>query len=204
MKKNSQEIFWSGKFGSDYIGRNSQEKLNTVNYYFFKKILKKINFKSLMEFGSNVGANITSIKKINRKVKKISAIEINTHASSILKKKHKDVTVHNTSIGNFIPIDKFDLVLCKGILIHVNPNQLNEVYDKIYKSCKHYILIAEYYSTSPAKIIYRKHKEKLFKRDFAGELLGKYKNLKLIDYGFVYHKDKYPQDDITWFLLKKN
>ena len=89
MKKNSQEIFWSGKFGSDYIGRNSQEKLNTVNYYFFKKILKKINFKSLMEFGSNVGANITSIKKINRKVKKISAIEINTHASSILKKNIK-------------------------------------------------------------------------------------------------------------------
>ena len=28
--------------------------------------------------------------------------------------------------------------------------------------------------------------------------------LKLIDYGFVYHKDPlYPLDDITWFLLEK-
>ena len=29
------------------------------------------------------------------------------------------------------------------------------------------------------------------------------KKIKLIDYGFVYHQDKYPQDDITWFLLQK-
>jgi spore coat polysaccharide biosynthesis protein SpsF len=204
MKKNLQENFWSGKFGSNYISRNSEQILNSANYHFFKKILKKINFKSFIEFGSNVGVNITSIKKINPKIKKISAIEINRDASDILKKKHKDITVHNTSIANFSPIDKFDLVLCKGILIHVNPDQLNVVYDKIYKSCDQYILIAEYYSPTPTKIIYRKHKDKLFKRDFAGELLKKYKKLKLIDYGFVYHRDKYPQDDINWFLLKKN
>ena len=204
MKKNSQEIFWSGKFGSEYIKRNSEKKLNLSSYHFFKKILKKKKFSSLIEFGSNIGANITAIKKINNKIKKISAIEINKKASSILKKKHKDITVHNTSITDFIPNDQFDLVLCRGILIHVNPHQLKKVYEKIYKSCKHYILIAEYYSTMPVKIIYRNHEEKLFKRDFAGELLQKYKKLKLIDYGFIYHKDKYPQDDITWFLLKKN
>ena len=33
--------------------------------------------------------------------------------------------------------------------------------------------------------------------------MKKYSNLKLINYGFSYHKDKYYQDDITWFLLKK-
>ena len=62
--------------------------------------------------------------------------EINKKASDILKKKHKDATVYNTSIGNFLPKDQFDLVLCKGILIHVNPNQLTQVYNKIYGSCK--------------------------------------------------------------------
>ena len=203
MKKNSQENFWSGKFGSAYINRNSEKKLNLSNYHFFKKILKNLNYNLLIEFGSNIGANITVIKKINRKLKNISAIEINKKAAIILKKNHKNVIVYNTNIGSFLPKKKFDLVLCKGILIHINPNQLKNVYEKIYKSSKKYILIAEYYSSKPVKIIYRKHKEKLFKRDFAGELLKKYKNLKLVKYGFSYHKDKYPQDDITWFLLKK-
>lgn len=203
MKKNAQEKFWSGKFGLKYIKRNTEKKLNLNNYFFFKKILKKTNISSLIEFGSNIGANISAIKKI-KKIKKITAIEINKKASDILKKKHKDATVYNTSIGNFLPKDQFDLVLCKGILIHVNPNQLTQVYNKIYGSCKKYILIAEYYSSKPVKIIYRNHQEKLFKRNFAGEMLSKFKKLKLVDYGFVYHKDKYPQDDITWFLLKKN
>ncbi len=204
MKKNSQENFWSGKFGTDYINRNTEKKLNLSNYYFFKKILEKINFSSIIEFGSNIGANITAIKKLNRKIKKVSAIEINQKASELLKKNHKDVIVHHTNIASFEPNGQFDLVLCKGILIHINPNQLNKVYEKIYKSSKKYILLAEYYSSKPVKIIYRNHEEKLFKRDFAGELLQKYKKLKLVNYGFSYHKDKYPQDDITWFLLKKN
>ena len=39
--------------------------------------------------------------------------------------------------------------------------------------------------------------------DFAGEVIEKY-NLKLINYGFVYHRDNnFPLDDISWFLLKK-
>ncbi len=204
MKKNSQENFWSGKFGTDYINRNTEKKLNLNNYYFFKKILEKISFNSIIEFGSNIGANITAIKKLNRKIKKISVIEINRKASELLKKKHKDVKVHCTSIASFQPKDQFDVVICKGILIHINPNQLNKVYDKIYNSSKKYILLAEYYSSKPVKIIYRKHKEKLFKRDFAGELLQRYKKLKLVKYGFSYRRDKYPQDDITWFLIKKN
>ena len=45
---------------------------------------------------------------------------------------------------------------------------------------------------------------KLFKRDFAGDMLNMYKDLSLVKYGFYYHKDKQaPQDDLNWFLLKK-
>jgi len=29
-------------------------------------------------------------------------------------------------------------------------------------------------------------------------------DLELVDYGFVYHRDPvFPQDDINWFLMKK-
>jgi len=50
---------------------------------------------------------------------------------------------------------------------------------------------------------YRGNAERLFKRDFAGELIDRY-GLQLVSYGFAYHRDPYhPQDDITWFLLEK-
>ncbi len=68
---------------------------------------------------------------------------------------------------------------------------------------KKYILIAEYYNPTPVEMEYRGHREKLFKRDFAGEMMDQYNDLTLVDYGFVYHRDPFPQDDITWFLMKK-
>ena len=99
---------------------------------------------------------------------------------------------------------KFSLVLSKTVLIHINPNRLNEVYDKLYMSSKKYILIAEYYNPVNIEIKYRGFSNKLFKRDFAGEILKKYNDLELIDYGFRYHGDNtHKQDDINWFLLKK-
>ena len=74
--------------------------------------------------------------------------------------------------------------------------------DYIINLSKKYILLVEYYSSNPVGVRYRGNKDKLFKRDFAGEMIKKY-NLNLIDYGFVYRFDKNPQDDLTWFLLKK-
>ena len=96
------------------------------------------------------------------------------------------------------------MCLIKGVLIHINPEQLSEVYHKLYLASKKYILIAEYYNPTPVSIPYRGHENKLFKRDFAGEMLDKFQDLFLLDYGFVYHRDNlFPQDDINWFLLKK-
>ena len=96
------------------------------------------------------------------------------------------------------------MVFIKGVLIHINPKYLDLVYKKLYNTSKKYILIAEYYNPTPVEINYRGHEGKLFKRDFAGEMMDKYSNLKLVDYGFSYHRDNnFIQDDITWFLLEK-
>ena len=51
---------------------------------------------------------------------------------------------------------------------------------------------------------YRGNENKLFKRDFAGEILSKFSDLRLLKYGFRYRNDPvFPLDDITWFLLEK-
>ena len=204
MYKTQQEKFWQGNFGDEYINRNKNKFLIKNNFFLFKKIFSKLfRIKSLIEFGPNIGLNIIALKKIF-KLKFITAVEINKKACLKIKDIQK-LNVINNSIINFLPKKKHDLVLVKGVLIHINPNKLKKVYKTIYKSCKTsgYILIAEYYSPQPTMMIYRGKRNKLFKRDFAGEFVSLFKKTKIIKYGFSYHNDKYPQDDLNWFLIKK-
>ena len=200
---NEQEKLWYSKFGDEYTKRLPIKKLLKNNTVFFNKIFKKKrDIKNLIELGANNGVNIISLKKVLKNLKKISAVEINQNACKNLRK-IKQIEVYNQSIVDINLNSKFDLVLLKGVLIHINPKQLDKIYKKINSLSSKYVLFAEYYNPYPIKIDYRKHKNKLFKRDFAGEFIKKFKNFKIIDYGFVYNKDKYPQDDLTWFLMKK-
>ena len=203
--KTEQEDFWSGNFGDNYILRNRSETFLQSNINFFKKALKKVKkIDSMIEFGANVGMNIKAIKSLG-KIKIFKANEINKKACFDLEKVIGKENVFQNSILDYKNSEKFDLVLTKTVLIHINPEKLVDVYRKIYKSAKKYVLIAEYYNPSPSVIEYRGFKNKLFKRDFAGELIDLYPDLQILDYGFVYHRDQfYPQDDINWFLLKKN
>ena len=95
----------------------------------------------------------------------------------------------------------FEFILFQGI--NKFSAKTTKTYKKINQLSKKYILIAEYFSPNPVKINYRGYKNKLFKRDFAKEYLKINKKSKLLDYGFVYEKDKFPQDNINWFLIKK-
>lgn len=95
--------------------------------------------------------------------------------------------------------------LIKGVLIHINPEFLDQVYAKLYEATGRYLMVCEYYNPTPVNVNYRGHSDRLFKRDFCGEILDRYPSLQLIDYGFVYHRDpSFPQDDITWFLMERS
>lgn len=201
--KTEQEIFWAGQFGNEYIKRNSDTQMIASNLNLFSRIIQHTGkLDSVIEFGSNVGLNITALKQLLPKTS-FHAVEINKKACDDLAR-IAGLTVYNESILSFEKQIQFDFVFSKGVLIHINPDELPSVYDKMYKYSKKYILIAEYYNPSPVEIEYRGISGKLFKRDFAGEILSKYEDLELVDYGFVYHRDiNFPQDDINWFLIKK-
>jgi len=111
--------------------------------------------------------------------------------------------VNTTVVETLDTSQKFDMTFTKGVLIHINPDKLESVYENLYNLSNRYIMVCEYYNPTPVTIEYRGHKDRLFKRDFAGELIEKY-NLKLLDYGFNYHRDHYfTNDDATWFLMEK-
>ena len=201
---NSQEEFWANEFGDNYIDRNSNKELLASNIVFFSKIFsqQQIKLESILEIGCNIGMNLLAIKEIFPNLH-INGIDINERAIELLQKSQKNFNLKSTSINNFETQEKFDLVLTKGVLIYLNPNDLNKTYEKIYNLSKKYILICEYYNPSPCSIPYRGNDDKLFKRDFAGEILNKYSDLKLVNYGFAYNRDIFSQDDLTWFLIKK-
>ena len=98
----------------------------------------------------------------------------------------------------------YDFVFTCGVLIHLNPDMLPLAYQKIYNASSRYICLAEYYNPTPVSIPYRGHEERLYKRDFAGEFLDAFTDVRLIDYGFIWRRDPlYPEDDTTWFLMEK-
>jgi spore coat polysaccharide biosynthesis protein SpsF len=202
--KTKQEKFWAGEFGDNYIDRNVGQKIIASNTAMFANIIRKTsNINSILEFGSNIGLNLLALKNLLPEVE-LSAIEINDKAVSILKANMGIKNVYHQSILDFRPDYQRDFVLIKGVLIHINPDMLHEVYKLLCDSSKKYICIMEYYNPTPVSIPYRGHEGYLFKRDFAGEIMDIYPSLQLIDYGFVYHRDNnFSQDDGTWFLLSK-
>ena len=202
--KTEQEKFWAGDFGDEYIGRNKSEEYLASNLNFFSKAFNQLGQpNSIIEFGANIGMNLRAIKLLFPKID-LFGIEINKNAADELAKFIGQENVFNGSIFEFEATHKCDVSLIKGVLIHINPEMLSLVYEKLYTASNKYILICEYYNPSPVNVSYRGHSDRLFKRDFAGEMLEKYVDLKLVDYGFCYKRDKaFPQDDITWFLLEK-
>lgn len=204
--RTQQEEFWAGEFGNEYIGRNQEGKNVICNTVLFSEIMKRTdNIGTVLEFGSNIGQNLKALKTLFPDIK-FSAIEINHKAAQILRSDPalEGTTVYETSILEYEAKEKHDFVFTKGVLIHINPDELQEVYQKMYDSSSRYICIAEYYNPTPVAVAYRENTERLFKRDFCGEFMDRFSDVRLVDYGFKYYRDNnFPLDDLTWFLLEK-
>lgn len=202
--KTEQEQFWAGKFGTDYILRNQGDALLASNLNFFCKALQQARHPaSCIEFGASIGMNLKALKLLYPTQDQFG-IEINPDAARKLGESIPPAHVYQSSILDFSPKTTLDLVLIKGVLIHINPEFLPQVYEKLVETTKSYLLVAEYYNPTAVTIAYRGHLDRLYKRDFAGEIMDRHPQMKLVDYGFTYRRDpNFPQDDITWFLLEK-
>ena len=200
--KTEQEQFWAGEFGDSYRDRNDSESLLYTKVAMWSKMLRSANnVTSALELGCNIGLNLVALKKLQPSLS-LTGYEINKKAAEQAEKEHV-ADIFTASILEKIRSNKFDLTFTAGVLIHINPEFLNNVYSNLVENSRRYVLVAEYYNPFPTVVTYRGEREKLFKRDFAGDLIDHY-GMKLVDYGFLYKRDNWaPKDDITWFLLEK-
>ncbi len=200
-----QETFWAGEFGHNYIERNRlSPELYAGTINFWSSILRHLSTPptSILELGANIGNNLKALSVLLPNAR-LAAVEINPTAAEHLRQWGK-AEVFEESILHFSPDQQYDLVFTSGVLIHINPDVLWQVYQLMYTASSQHICLAEYYSPNPEEISYRGQAGKMFRRDFAGDLLQAFPDLSLKEYGFMYHRDfSFVGDDITWFLLEK-
>ena len=201
--RTEQEHFWAGEFGDRYIDRNEANSYVPHGLDLFAKVLQGApEAKSALELGCNVGLNLRAMKLLQPNLA-LAGVEINEQAAAKARAYGIADIIQGTIVDRLSLQRTYDLTFTKGVLIHIDPDALEAVYNNLYLLSNRYIMICEYYNPTPVMVTYRGHCNRLFKRDFAGELIDKF-SLKLIDYGFCYHRDnRFPLDDETWFLLEK-
>jgi pseudaminic acid biosynthesis-associated methylase len=203
--KTEQEAFWAGEFGDAYRERCAlvPELVAARTACMARMLRQAAPVESAFEIGCNIGLNLMAMKRVSPKTE-LDAIEINEGAAAQANELGI-AKVENTSVLDYTPQRTYDLSMICGVLIHLNPDVLPHVYDVLFNASHRHILLFEYYNPTPVEVKYRGHEGRLFKRDFAGEMLDKYEGkLKLADYGFFYHRDPISwSDDGTWFLLEK-
>ena len=198
-----QENFWAGSFGDDYISRNESGALLYSKVAMWSQMLKSANrVTSIKELGCNIGLNLKALHHLNPSYD-LSGVEINEIAAH----QAKELGIGSITCGTItepLEEEKVDLTFTAAVLIHINPEKLDQVYQNLVNLSNRYVLVAEYYNPTPTDVVYRGHSERLFKRDFAGDLIDSY-GLNLVDYGFWYKRDNVAQEfgDVSWFLLEK-
>ena len=200
-----QETFWAGDFGNDYVDRNQGPPAQAASLSVFSSILPHCaGADSALELGANLGLNMRSLATLKPGMT-LNAVEINARAAAALKQALPQVTVHHAAIQDFSPPEQYDLVFTCGVLIHLAPESLPEVYRKMASCARRYVMMYEYYSPSPVEVPYRGHSGRLFKRDFAGEFLDLHPGWQLRAYGCTYRRDPaFAHDDANWFVMERN
>lgn len=194
------EQFWSGEFGADYTRRSPGDP--EANYHFFARALAHAYLPyppRILELGCGTGANLKALRR-HFPHATLTGVEINRDAIAQIP---EDVEVNRCSVLDWLNVEEWDLVLSKGFLIHVAPADLPKAYETIYDASRKYILLAEYFSPRIEEVEYRGNMGVLWKGPHAYQMMDRYQNLRLVDYGFVSKRDVHPQDDIHWWILQK-
>jgi len=204
-----QRNTWMGEFGDLYVERN--KTIEQVNASFdellgitLENLLSSFfddlnrNYK-ILEVGCNVGLNLSILKKMG--FKNLYGIEINEKAIKIAKQRNPEIKFFHSSIEKFETDQKFDLVFTAGVLIHINPESLSNIIQKIYSLTDKFIFGYENFSENLTKLDYREHSNILWKQNFP-ELYHKiFPNLITVKEKIYPYKNDNLQD--VAFLLKK-
>ena len=210
-KLTDQMLQWSSEFGIEYTERNPHtfEAMDEIYKKQFGFTRTELNLTFLggfdgsiriLEVGSNVGTQLIGLQKIG--FKNLYGIEIQPYAVEISKQNAKNINIINGSALDIPFKDSyFDLVFTSGLLIHINPDDINTVMKEIYRCSLEYIWGFEYYADKYLEIPYRGRRNLLWKADFAKLYQNEFKDLELVKEKRIKYLDNDNVDSM--FLVRK-
>jgi pseudaminic acid biosynthesis-associated methylase len=187
--------FWAGPFGDEYIERNRFEWQKRAR--FWNRVIPQ-DVKTILEAGCNIGNNLKAI----RATRQISAVGVDVNQKAIDWAAQFCFEVHNVpgaDIAQRFGPASFDLVFTSGVLIHIAPEDLDQVMAAIVETSKRYVLAVEYADEVETAVTYRGFDDKLWRRPF-GQLYQSM-GMTLLDSGPAGTEDGF--DECTWWLLEK-
>jgi len=205
---------WIGEFGKEYIDRNphSLNELETSyqkNYGVARTELNKLFLEGIdrsiriLEVGSNIGIQLLCLQKMG--FENLYGIEPQDYAVELSKSKTKGINIIKGD-GFDIPFKDgyFDLVFTSGVLIHIHPSNALQVMKEIYRCTRTYVWGFEYYTDEHTEIIYREHKDLLWKGNFSRMFLDQFNDLELINERHLNYLDNEKNVDAMFLLKKKD
>lgn len=193
------EELWRSEFGDAYVERN--RKAREKRAPFWRDILGKLEARTVLEVGCNIGANLYWIAKL-RPPHLVYGVDINMKALNVLRRTIPDVNAV-WSLGRELPYrDRlFDLVFTMGVLIHQPESTLRLVMAEIVRCSRRYVLCGEYFAAHTTEVAYRGQSGALFKRDYGRIYKELFPELRLCKQGFLSREQGW--DDVTYWVFEK-
>jgi pseudaminic acid biosynthesis-associated methylase len=172
---NEQEQFWAGEFGNEYTNRNRVDWRQRIP--FWKTMIDETGARSVYEFGCNAGWNLSAIRRAYPDVE-VHGNDVNETALAQARMAGLKSVVQGSAIGYWdynvppppprwtAPKNWYDLVFTAGVLIHISPDNLQEVIGQIVDASAEWVLAVEYSSAQEEEVNYRGHAQRLWRRPY--------------------------------------
>jgi len=154
---NIKQKTWGGEFGDKYTKRNKDlsnfeykdgDRLSIVHSFFYD-IPRDA---SILEIGCNSGNMVQILHDMG--FTNITGIDINKSAIDTVSEKFPEYEFIHSSIELFQMRRTYDLVFTSGVLIHIHPDNLPKVIEKMKALSKKWIFGFEYHSLKEEAINY--------------------------------------------------
>jgi pseudaminic acid biosynthesis-associated methylase len=209
--RTNQEAAWSGQHGFRYVVHHLSEDWKKTRVPLWSKLLEQMpGVQSVAEFGCNIGANLKALHHINPSLD-LAGVEINRFAVDMLKREG----ICAVQQGSIATVDfgrKFDLVFSRGVLIHIQPEDLPTVYANMERHAGKYLVIWENFSETPYH--FDTYSERVtggkmgegyqFWRDFAGDFQKQFPIWSAVSSGVDLKAGAKPKHgDLVWTIMQR-
>ena len=164
---NEHEAFWAGEFGDAYLERNQVRWQDRIP--FWQRIHALTRAETALELGCNAGWNMLALRAACPDIKMLG-LDVNEAAvQAALKADLIALRGPATEPGQLWKDGAFDLVFTVGVLIHIPPQELQELMQSNITASRRYVLAVEYEADQETELAYRGHTGRLWKRPY-GEI----------------------------------